>query len=108
MLAPPTQEIFAPLPSLNLRPVANESYRFAKTFSEGDFCAAGSMLIPPGGEKPTKNTRANNMVCFHSLVVNTHATRPKPTPRSVGLLRPPGHPRGSREQERVHRRAGGH
>ncbi|KAJ3336048.1 hypothetical protein HDU93_003812 [Gonapodya sp. JEL0774] len=56
------KKVFVPLANVPLRPVANESYRFAKTFSEGEFCAAGSMLIPPGGEKPAKNTRTNAMV----------------------------------------------
>jgi hypothetical protein len=55
-------EIFAPLNGLDLRPVNNETYQFGKAFSEGDFCACGQMLIPSGGEKPTKNTRANAMV----------------------------------------------
>lgn len=48
--------------ALDLRPVNNETYQFAKAFSEGDFCACGQMLIPGGAEKPTKNTRANAMV----------------------------------------------
>jgi hypothetical protein len=56
-------EIFAPFSSMELRPVANERYMFGKAFGEGDFCACGQMLIPAGEEKPTKNTRANTMVC---------------------------------------------
>ncbi|KXS19907.1 hypothetical protein M427DRAFT_66985 [Gonapodya prolifera JEL478] len=56
------RKVFVPLSAVALRPIANERYRFAKTFSEGEFCAAGSMLIPAGGEKPAKNTRGNAMV----------------------------------------------
>lgn len=63
----PFTEIFSPLGALDLRPVNNETYQFAKAFSEGDFCACGQMLIPSGAEKPTKNTRANAMVRFDPL-----------------------------------------
>ncbi|KAI9019697.1 hypothetical protein DFJ74DRAFT_707769 [Hyaloraphidium curvatum] len=56
--------IFCPKESMDrdLHPVANETYQFAKAFSEGDHVAAGQMLIPGGAEKPSKNTRANTMV----------------------------------------------
>ncbi len=63
-------EIHVPHPGVRLRPVANESYRFQKIFSEKEFCAAGIVLIPPGGEKSVKNARGNAMVSvidqFHS------------------------------------------
>ena len=38
------------------KPAAKENFKFQKIFGEADFMAAGQLVIPPGGKKPTKRT----------------------------------------------------
>ena len=47
---------------VSLRDAANASFKFQKIFGEGSFLAAGQLLIPPEGSKPTKNTKDNSFV----------------------------------------------
>ncbi|KAG6336925.1 hypothetical protein ID866_2163 [Astraeus odoratus] len=43
---------------------ANSSWFFQKIFGEGDFIAAGEMLIPPDGKKPSKSSKDNAYVFY--------------------------------------------
>lgn len=47
---------------VSLRDAANANFKFQKMFSDGSFLAAGQLLIPPEGSKPTKSTRDNSFV----------------------------------------------
>ena len=47
---------------MNPKPAAKENFKFQKIFGEADFTAAGQLLIPPGGKKPTKRTNDNAFV----------------------------------------------
>jgi len=38
---------------------ANSDWSFQKVFGDGDFVAAGQLVIPPGAKKPTKGTKDN-------------------------------------------------
>ncbi|OBZ65784.1 Centromere protein 3 [Grifola frondosa] len=46
------------------KPAANSGFYFQKIFGEGDFIAAGQLVIPSGGEKPTKGTKDNTFVFY--------------------------------------------
>ena len=52
------------------RPAANADWSFDKIFGDGDFLAAGQLVIPPNGRKPSKaskdNTYVSLMVPFRS------------------------------------------
>ncbi|KAJ2924160.1 hypothetical protein H1R20_g12940, partial [Candolleomyces eurysporus] len=48
----------------NLRPVPNNSWSFEKIFGDGDFVAAGHLLIPPNGLKPSKATKDNTYIFY--------------------------------------------
>jgi centromere protein C len=44
------------------KPAAGGGWFFQKIFGEGDFIAAGVLLIPPQGRKPSKGTKDNTYV----------------------------------------------
>ena len=39
------------------KPAANNEFAFQKIFGDGEFIAAGQLLIPVGGKKPSKGTK---------------------------------------------------
>ena len=41
---------------------ANNDWFFQKVFGDGDFIAAGQLIIPPKGRKPSKGTKDNTYV----------------------------------------------
>ncbi|KZT09565.1 uncharacterized protein LAESUDRAFT_722528 [Laetiporus sulphureus 93-53] len=43
---------------------ANNDFYFQKIFGEGDFIAAGLLIIPPDKQKPTKGTKDNTFVFY--------------------------------------------
>ena len=47
------------------RPAANNDWFFQKVFGDGDFIAAGQLIIPPKGRKPSKGTKDNTYVREH-------------------------------------------
>jgi centromere protein C len=47
---------------VHTKPAENNDFEFQKVFGDGDFIAAGQLLIPPGGKKPSKNTKDNTYV----------------------------------------------
>ncbi|GJE87017.1 CENP-C like-domain-containing protein [Phanerochaete sordida] len=49
---------------VSLRDAANANFKFQKMFSDGSFLAAGQLLIPPEGSKPTKSTRDNSFIFY--------------------------------------------
>ena len=51
---------------------ANANFLFQKAFGDSDFMAAGQLVIPPQGQKPTKGTKDNTFVCLISLLVQTN------------------------------------
>ena len=53
---------------VSLRDAANANFKFQKIFGEGSFLAAGQLLIPPEGSKPTKNTKDNSFVSILVLL----------------------------------------
>ena len=44
------------------RPAANNNFAFQKIFGDGEFIAAGQLIIPVGGKKPSKGTKDNTYV----------------------------------------------
>jgi centromere protein C len=44
------------------KPAENDEFQFQKIFGDAGFIAAGQLLIPPGGKKPSKNTKDNSYV----------------------------------------------
>jgi len=42
---------------------ANDEWFFQKVFGDGDFIAAGQLIIPPKSQKPSKGTKDNTYVC---------------------------------------------
>ena len=40
----------------------NANFSFQKIFGDGDFLAAGQLIIPPDSTKPTKGTKDNTFV----------------------------------------------
>lgn len=44
------------------RPAVNQEFSFQKIFGDGNYMAAGQLIIPPDGEKPSKNTSDNSFV----------------------------------------------
>ncbi|KAJ6604173.1 Mif2/CENP-C like-domain-containing protein [Mycena vulgaris] len=53
-----TAKMFKPTPA------AGNSWFFEKTFSDGDFVAAGQIKIPAKGRKPSKGTKDNTYIFF--------------------------------------------
>lgn len=55
---------------------ANSNWFFQKIFGEGDFIAAGEMVIPPEGKKPSKSSKDNAYVssAISSDVVHSSVT----------------------------------
>lgn len=49
------------------RPALNEEFLFQKVFGDGDFIAAGQLIIPAGKQKPTKGTKDNTFVSLHGF-----------------------------------------
>ncbi|KAG6848207.1 hypothetical protein H0H93_002319 [Arthromyces matolae] len=45
-------------------PVGHNRWSFMKAFGDADFIAAGVLEIPPGGKKPTKQTKDNTYVFY--------------------------------------------
>ena len=41
---------------------AQGAFFFQKIFGDGDFMAAGQLIIPPGGKKPSKGSKDNTYV----------------------------------------------
>ncbi|KIY46935.1 hypothetical protein FISHEDRAFT_25436, partial [Fistulina hepatica ATCC 64428] len=63
--------------NVQLQPVANGEWRFHKIFSDSDFIAAGQMVLPPLGRKPSKRTRDNTYVFYvieGAINLRVHAT----------------------------------
>lgn len=54
------------------KPAANNEFAFQKIFGDGEFIAAGQLLIPVGGKKPSKGTKDNTYVRQDSLVFKTN------------------------------------
>ncbi|KAI9096414.1 Mif2/CENP-C like-domain-containing protein [Phlyctochytrium arcticum] len=59
-----TQRIVATPDMLNPRLIQSGDYKFQKTFSEGDFIAAGVIVLPKGSEKPNKNSNSSALVFY--------------------------------------------
>ena len=47
---------------VNPREAAKGEFLFQKIFGDGDFIAAGQLIIPPGKQKPSKGTKDNTYV----------------------------------------------
>ena len=47
---------------VNHRPAANNDFFFTKVFGDGEYIAAGQLLIPPKMNKPSKMTKDNTYV----------------------------------------------
>lgn len=47
---------------------ANNDWFFQKVFGDGEFIAAGQLIIPPKGRKPSKGTKDNTYVRFSIAV----------------------------------------
>lgn len=43
------------------------AFYFQKIFGDGDFLAAGQLIIPPHSTKPTKGTKDNTFVCLSQM-----------------------------------------
>lgn len=59
------------------RAAANNDWFFQKVFGDGDFIAAGQLIIPPKGRKPSKGTKDNTYVrlitSFRQFILVTHS-----------------------------------
>ncbi|KAJ7841776.1 Mif2/CENP-C like-domain-containing protein [Mycena leptocephala] len=53
-----TAKMFKPVPA------ANNEWFFQKIFGDGDFIAAGQIVIPPKGRKPSKPSKDNTFIFF--------------------------------------------
>lgn len=49
---------------LKLKPAANNDFLFQKIFGDGNFIAAGQLIVPPKKQKPTKGTKDNTFVRY--------------------------------------------
>jgi hypothetical protein len=56
---------------VNHRPAANNDFYFTKVFGDGEYIAAGQLLIPPKMNKPSKMTKDNTYVRLLSLFLVT-------------------------------------
>ena len=54
------------------RAAANSSWLFDKIFGDDDFIAAGQLIIPPKGRKPSKAAKDNTYVSCY-LIITTVA-----------------------------------
>lgn len=62
---------------LELKPAANNDFQFQKIFGDGNFIAAGQLVIPPKQQKPTKGTKDNTFVSpvtFGFTITHTNLT----------------------------------
>lgn len=57
-----TMRIACTAKGIRPRPAFNQKFSYEKIFGIGDFMAAGVLVIPQGGEKPTKPSKDNNYV----------------------------------------------
>ena len=57
-----TMRIACTAKGIRPRPAFNQKFSYEKVFGVGDFMAAGVLVIPQGGEKPTKPSKDNNYV----------------------------------------------
>lgn len=67
-------------PASDVRPIPafNQQFLYEKIFGVGDFMAAGMLVIPTGGEKPTKPSKDNNytfVVLKGAVQVMVHRAR---------------------------------
>ncbi|KAH8117000.1 Mif2/CENP-C like-domain-containing protein [Phellopilus nigrolimitatus] len=46
------------------RPAANDDFLYQKIFGDGEFIAAGQLILPVGGKKPSKGTKDNTYVFY--------------------------------------------
>ncbi|EIM89667.1 uncharacterized protein STEHIDRAFT_166024 [Stereum hirsutum FP-91666 SS1] len=46
------------------KPALNNDFYFQKVFGDGEYIAAGQLMIPPGGHKPSKTTKDNTYVFY--------------------------------------------
>jgi hypothetical protein len=53
-----------PSTQVQYRSADNDEFYFQKIFGDGEYIAAGQLLIPPNGHKPTKLTKDNTYVYF--------------------------------------------
>ncbi|KAJ7766613.1 Mif2/CENP-C like-domain-containing protein [Mycena metata] len=53
-----TAKMFSPVPA------ANNEWFFQKIFGDGDFIAAGQIVIPPKGRKPSKPSKDNTFIFY--------------------------------------------
>ncbi|KAJ3552142.1 hypothetical protein NM688_g4308 [Phlebia brevispora] len=49
---------------VHTKQAANADFAFQKIFGDSDFMAAGQLLIPPNGQKPTKGTKDNTFIFY--------------------------------------------
>ena len=47
---------------LTPKPAANNDFLYQKVFGDGEFIAAGQLILPVGGKKPSKGTKDNTYV----------------------------------------------
>lgn len=50
------------------RQAANNSWLFDKIFGDDDFIAAGQLIIPPKGRKPSKAAKDNTYVSCYLII----------------------------------------
>ncbi|WFD21176.1 mitotic fidelity of chromosome transmission- protein [Malassezia caprae] len=73
-----TMRIACTAKGIRPRPAFNQKFSYEKIFGVGDFMAAGVLVIPQGGEKPTKPSKDNNytfVVLEGAVQVMVHRTR---------------------------------
>ena len=51
------------------REAANSSWLFDKIFGDDDFIAAGQLIIPPKGRKPSKAAKDNTYVSCYPIPI---------------------------------------
>lgn len=51
---------------------ANNDWFFQKVFGDGEFIAAGQLIIPPKGRKPSKGTKDNTYVRLYVILCGEH------------------------------------
>lgn len=73
-----TMRIACTAAGIRPRPAFNQQFLYEKIFGVSDFMAAGVLVIPRGGEKPTKPSKDNNytfVVLEGAVQVMVHRTR---------------------------------
>lgn len=63
------------------RLAADQNWSFDKIFGDDDFIAAGQLIIPPKGRKPSKASKDNTYVRFFDILILS-VTQIRP----IGLL----------------------